>query len=108
VRVTEGTHSHISVFAGNARGNARPLRTIDGPAAGLARTSITGITSSLCDGTIYAVVHTDPTGSEFGPGRIDAFGRAARGNARPIRVFTDRHSHLSNAQGLTITRCGAS
>ena len=108
VGVTEGRRTHISVFAGNARGNIRPLRPIEGPAAGLAGTSITGITSSQCDGTIYAVIHRDPTGTGFGPGRIDAFGRAARGDARPLRVFTDRNSRLSHAEGLTITRCGTS
>jgi hypothetical protein len=106
VGVTAGTHTHISVFAGNARGNARPLRTIEGPATGLAGTSITGIITSQCDDTIYAVVHNDPTGSGFGPGRIDAFGRTARGNVSPLRVFTDRYSHFNDAQGLTITRCG--
>ena len=104
--VTDGTHTHISVFAGNATGNVKPLRTIEGPATGLEGTSITGITSSRCDGTIYAMVHTSPTG--FGPGRIDAYGLAARGNARPLRVFTDRRSGFRNAQGLTITNCGAS
>jgi hypothetical protein len=106
VGVTAGRHTHISVFAGNARGNARPLRTIEGPATGLAGTSITGIITSQCDGTIYAVVHNDPMGTGFGPGRIEAFGRTAHGNVRPLRVFTDRHSHFTNAQGLTITRCG--
>jgi hypothetical protein len=106
--VTAGTRTRILVFAGSARGNARPLRVIEGPATGLAstKTSITGITSSQCDGTIYVMAHSDPSG--FGPGRIDAYGRTARGNARPLRVFTDRYSHFSDAQGLTITRCGAS
>jgi hypothetical protein len=106
VGVTAGRHTHIGVFAVNARGNVRPLQTIEGPATGLAGTSITGIISSQCDGTIYAVVHKDPMGNGFGPGRIDAFGRTARGNVRPLRVFTDRFSHFNDAQGLTITRCG--
>ena len=52
------------------------------------------------------MVHTSPTG--FGPGRIDAYGLAARGNAAPLRVFTDGRSGFKNAQGLTITNCGAS
>ena len=101
--VTDGAHTRISVFAGNAAGDAKPLRTIEGPATGLAGTSITGITSSQCDGTIYAMVHSSSSG--FGPGHIEAYGRAARGNARPVRVFTDRHSSFKNGQGLTITRC---
>lgn len=104
--VTDGTHTHISVFAGNATGNAKPLRTIEGPVTGLAGTSITGITSSQCDGTIYAMVHTSSSG--FGPGRIDGYGRAAGGNTHPLRVFTDRRSGFKNAQGLTITKCEAS
>jgi hypothetical protein len=103
--VTDGTHTHISVFAGNAAGDAKPLRTIEGPATGLAGTSITGITSSQCHGTIFAMVHGSSSG--FGPGRINAYGRAARGNARPVRMFTDRHSSFRNAQGVTVTTCGA-
>ena len=103
--VTAGTQTRISVFAGNAAGDAKPLRTIEGPATGLAGTSITGITSSQCDGTIYAMVHSSASG--FGPGHIDAYGRAARDNSRPVRTFTDSGSSFKNAQGLTITKCAA-
>jgi hypothetical protein len=104
--VTDGPHTRISVFAGNATGNVKPLRTIEGPATGLAGTSITGITSSQCDGTIYAMVHASSSG--FGPGHIDAYTQTAHGNARPLRVFTDRHSNFTDARGLTITKCEAS
>jgi hypothetical protein len=104
--VTDGAHTRISVFAGNATGNVKPLRTIEGLATGLAGTSITGITSSQCDGTIYATVHTSSSG--FGPGRINGYAQSARGNAHPLRVFTDRHSSFMDAQGLTITKCAAS
>jgi hypothetical protein len=103
--VTDGTHTRISVFAGAATGDVKPLRTIEGPATGLAGTSITGITSSQCDGTIYALVHTSSSG--FGPGRINAYTQSAHGNAPPLRVFTDRHSNFKDAQGLTITKCEA-
>ncbi len=103
--VTDGAHTRISVFAGNATGNAEPLRTIEGSATGLAGTSITGITSSQCDGTIYAMVHASSSG--FGPGRINAYPQSAHGNAHPLRVFTDRHSNFKDAQGLTITKCEA-
>jgi hypothetical protein len=101
--VSDGADTHISVFAGNATGNASPLTTIEGPATGLAATSITGVTSSQCDGTIYTMVHTSTSG--FGPARIYAFGRSATGNAAPLRSFTDRHSHFRNARGLTVTNC---
>jgi hypothetical protein len=103
--VTDGTHTRISVFAGNATGNVKPLRTIEGPATGLASTSITGITSSQCDGTIYVMAHSSSSG--FGPGHINAYAESAHGNAHPLRVFTDRHSSFMDAQGLTITKCGA-
>jgi hypothetical protein len=103
--VTAGKHTRISVFAGNATGDAKPLRTIEGSATGLAGTGITGITSSQCDGTIYAMVHSSFSG--FGPAHIDAYGRVARDNARPVRTFTDSGSSFKNAQGLTITKCAA-
>jgi hypothetical protein len=105
VAVSSGAHTHISVFAASAAGNAHPVRTIAGPATGLAGKVITGITSSQCDGTIYAVVHS--SGSGFGPGSINAYGAAAQGNARPLRSFTDRHSGFQNAQGLASTKCAA-
>jgi hypothetical protein len=101
--VSDGTKTHISVFAGSATGNAKPLATIEGPATGLAGTSITGVTSSQCDGTIYAMVHTSASG--FGPGRVYAFARSATGDASPLRWFTDRHSRFRNARGLTVTNC---
>lgn len=103
VAVSAGIRTHISVFAGNARGDARPLRTIEGPATGLAGEAVTGLTISQCHGTLYAMVHTSSSG--FGAARIDAYARSARGNVRPLRSFTDRHSHFQDAQGLAITGC---
>jgi hypothetical protein len=104
--VTDGENTHISVFAGNAAGDVKPIRTIEGPATGLAGMAITGITSSQCDGTIYAMVHISAT--DFTPGHVAAYNGKARGNVRPLRVFTDRHSSFEDAQGLAITRCEAS
>ena len=105
VGVNAGAATHISVFAVNAAGNADPLRTIEGPATGLAGKAITGLTVGRCGGTIYAMVHNSSTG--FGAARIDAYGRLARGNAQPLRSFTDRRSGFSSAQGLTVTACAS-
>ncbi len=96
--VNSGATTHISVFAGNANGDASPVRTIEGPATGLAGMVITGIADSQLSGTIYAMVKT----SQFGTGRIYAYGRLADGNATPLRSFTDRGSGFANALGIAI------
>jgi DNA-binding beta-propeller fold protein YncE len=103
VAVSDGADTHISVFAGNAAGDARPLSTIAGPATGLAGASVTGIAVSQCDATVYAMIHTSSSG--FGRASIDAYRRSARGNIRPLRSFTDSQSRFRSAQGLTVTAC---
>jgi hypothetical protein len=103
VAVSAGARTHISVFAGSARGDARPLRTIEGPATGLTGGAVTGLAISLCHGTIYAMVHASSSG--FGAARIDAYGRSAHGNAHPVRSFTDSHSQFRDSQGIAITAC---
>jgi hypothetical protein len=60
---------------------------------------ITGITDSQRTGTIYAMVKT----SQFGTGRICAFGRLASGNVPPLRTFTDRATGFARAAGIAIT-----
>jgi len=98
--VSSGTRrTHISVFAGNASGNARPLRTIEGPATRLDRKVITGIAVSRRNGVIYVMAKT---GSDFGKGSVVAYGRRAHGNAAPLRMFTDRTSHFADGLGLAI------
>jgi hypothetical protein len=103
--VSAGALTHISVFAANAAGNAKPVRTIEGPATGLSGKVVTGITDSQCGGTIYAMIHASSSG--FDAGSINAYGRFAHGNAHPLRSFTDRHSRFSSAKGLAITNCAA-
>jgi hypothetical protein len=98
--VNSGATTHISVFAGNANGDASPVRTIEGPATGLAGMVITGIADSQVNGTIFAMVKT----SQFGTGRIYAYGRLADGNATPLRSFTDRGSGFANALGIAIIK----
>ena len=98
--VSAGATTHISVFAQNASGDAHPVRTIEGPATGLAGMVITGIADSQKTGTIYAMVKT----SQFGTGRIFAFARLANGNAAPLRTFTDRATGFAGAAGIAITR----
>jgi hypothetical protein len=96
--VSSGATTHISVFAAGARGNARPIRTIGGPATGLRGKVITGIAVSRLDGAIYVMVKS----SQFGAGRVVVFGRDASGDIRPLRSFTDRRSGFVNAAGLAI------
>jgi hypothetical protein len=101
VAVSVGATTHISVFAGDAAGNARPTRTIEGPATGLPGKVITGIAVSPRDGTIYAMVKS----SQFGAGYVIVFGRDAAGNARPLRSFTDSRSRFVDAEGLAVSPC---
>jgi hypothetical protein len=97
--VSDGATTHISVFAGNATGDAPPVSTIEGSMTGLPGHVITGITVSQLDGTIYAMVKT----SQFGTGVIDAYGQTASGNVPPLRSFTDSQSGFADAAGLAIT-----
>jgi hypothetical protein len=99
--VSDGTATRICVFAGNAAGDARPVRVIEGPATGLPGMFITGIAGSQVDGTIYAMVQTSQFG---GTGRISAYGRLANGNVAPLRSFTDSGSLFDNAEGIAIAR----
>jgi len=98
--VSAGATTRISVFAGNANGDTRPVRTIEGPATGLAGMVITGIADSQLNGTIYAMVKT----SQLGTGHINAYDRFADGNAAPLRSFTDGASGFANAAGIAITK----
>lgn len=96
--VSAGGATHISVFAGTAAGDARPVRTIEGPATGLSGKVITGIACSQVNGTIYAMVKT----SQFGRGRVDAYRRLAAGDSRPLSSFTDRRSGFADAAALAV------
>lgn len=104
VAVSDGAATRILVFAGKAKGDARPVSTIEGPATGLAGASVTGLAVSPCDGTIYAMVHASSS-SDFGSAAIDAYGRSAGGDVRPLRSFTDGRSRFSSAEGLTVAGC---
>jgi len=98
--VTQAEQTHISVFAGDASGDAAPLRTIAGPATSLAGKVITGIADSQLDGTIYAMVKS----AEFdSPGVVTSFDRLAAGNAAPRRTFTDATTGFRNAGGIALT-----
>ena len=103
VAVSDGSRSRIIEFAGRAAGNVRPVATIEGSATRLAGTAVTGITVSQCGGTIYAMAHA--ANMDFTPARVDAYARLARGDARPVRSFTDHRSRFTDAEGLTITGC---
>jgi len=96
--VSDGATTHISVFAGSASGDALPVRTIQGPATGLAGNVITGIAASPADGTIYAMVKT----SQFGTGHVNAYARFAAGNVAPLTSFTDASSAFVDAAGIAV------
>jgi hypothetical protein len=98
--ISDGAATRICVFAGGASGDARPVRTIEGPATGLAGMFVTGIADSQLDGTIYAMVGTSEFGG--GTGRVNAYGRLASGNAAPLRSFTDSGSGFAAAEGIAI------
>ncbi len=98
--VSDGTATRINVYAANASGDARPIRTIQGPATGLAGGVITGIAVSRTDGTIYAMVKSSP----FGTGHVNAYARLAQGNVAPLRSFTDSVSAFADAEGIAVGR----
>ena len=99
VAVSAGTSTHISVFAGTANGDVSPIRTIQGPATGLAGNVITGIADSQITGNIYVMVKP----SQFsGPAHIAEFGRYANNNTAPIRTFTDRSTGFADAAGIAL------
>jgi hypothetical protein len=99
VAVSTRTGAHISVFAGRANGNVRPVRTIAGSRTGLTGKVITGIAGSQLTGDIYVMAK----GAEFlAPGSIEVFARLANGNARPLRKFTDSATRFTEGQGIAI------
>jgi hypothetical protein len=99
VAVSTPAGAHISVFAGRASGNVRPVRTITGSRTGLARGVITGIADSQRTGDIYVMVK----GAQFfAPGSVEVFARLADGNIRPLRTFTDIVSRFKDAEGIAV------
>jgi hypothetical protein len=91
--------ARISVFAGRASGNVRPVRTIAGSRTGLIGKVITGIADSQRTGEIYVLVKS----AQFSaPGSVEVFGRLANGNARPLRAFTDSASRFKDAEGIAV------
>jgi hypothetical protein len=99
VAVTDGSHTHISVFGRQASGNVTPLRTIEGPGTGLSGAMVTGIAVSPTTGDIYAMVKP----AEFsGPSRMEVFSNDATGNTAPLRTFTDRSDKFATAMGIAV------
>ena len=95
--VSDGASTHINVFQGDASGNVAPLRTIAGPATGLAGLVVTGLADDPCQGSIYAL----SADSVFGKsGQVLVFGRLAQGNVAPLRRFTEINTHLADSLGM--------
>jgi hypothetical protein len=91
--------THISVFAGDAAGDASPLRTIAGSSTGLAGKVITGIADSQTTGDIYVMVKATQFG---GPAAVEVFGRLSHGNVPALRSFTDSSSDFQDAEGIAV------
>jgi hypothetical protein len=99
VGVSEGTATHISVWAPGATGDTAPLVTIQGSLTGLDGRVITGLAVSARTGDIYAMVKP----SQFsGPGAIEVFAPTASGNSAPVRVFTDPANSFASATGIAV------
>lgn len=97
--VSTSSGTHISVFAGNANGDAQPVRTISGTLTGLTGKVITGIADSQVTGDIYVMVKASQFG---GLAVVDVFGRLSGGNVRPLRSFTDVSSDFQDAEGIAV------
>jgi hypothetical protein len=93
------TSAHVSVFTSGASGDAKPIRTIEGSATGLAGKVITGIADSQLTGDVYVMVKS---AQFFAPGQIEVFGRYANGDVAPLRTFTDRRNSFVDAQGIAL------
>jgi len=99
VGVSAGQQTHISVFAGDAEGDTIPLRTIEGPATGLAGKVVTGIAESQRTGELFVLAKD----AQFaGPGQVLVFGNSAQDNAVPVRAFTDASTQLADAAGIAL------
>jgi len=101
VGVSSGASAHVSVFAEEANGNVTPLRTIQGDETGLSNKVITALAVSQRTGEIYVIAKE----AQFdGAGKIDVYSRAANGDIKPVRCFTDAKTVFLNAQGIAVTR----
>ena len=97
--VSEGSTTHISVWAPGATGDADPLRNIKGRLTGLGGQVITGLAVSARTGDIYAMVKA----AQFnGPGAIEVFAPDASGDVAPLRVFTDSTTAFASGAGIAI------
>jgi hypothetical protein len=99
--VSTATGSHISVFAGNANGNAAPLRTISGSQTGLNSKVVTGVAASARNGNIYVLAKSSQFG---GTASVEVFSPSASGNIAPLRTFTDASTVLADGQGIALSR----
>jgi hypothetical protein len=97
--VSSPAGSRVEVYAGDAKGDARPVQTIAGQATGLTGEVVTGIADSQHTGDIYLLVKA----AQFeGPANVEVFARRATGNVAPLRSFTDAASGLADAEGIAI------
>jgi hypothetical protein len=95
------TMTHVSIFAGDANGDAAPIATISGPTTDLAGRVITGIANSQLDGAIYVMVKNDQFG---GAGFVAVYDPFAQGDVAPVREFTDIGSWFVDAQAIALAQ----
>jgi hypothetical protein len=99
VAVSQGTQTHINVYADTASGDAAPVAVISGTATGLSGHAVTGIADSQRDGSIYALAKPTRSGD---PATVLVFDRLANGNVAPLRSFTDAGTGLRDGLGIAI------
>ncbi len=84
----------ITVYASDAQGNAKPLRTIQGPATGMNWPS--GIDLDPTSGELYVVNNAADS--------ILVFGRNDSGNVKPSRVIQGRRTGLVRPMAVAVDR----
>jgi DNA-binding beta-propeller fold protein YncE len=84
----------ISVYASDAQGNTKPLRTIQGPATGM--NWPTGIDLDSVSGELFVANNAADS--------IIVFGRNDSGNVRPSRVIRGRRTGLVRPMAVAVDR----
>ena len=98
--ISRNPNAHVSVFPSDGNGNIAPVRTISGTLTGLNGTSIYGLAANPQTGEVFVMTNPSPF---FMPGSVIVFARLAKGNALPLRSFTDSNTSLGEAFGIAFS-----
>jgi DNA-binding beta-propeller fold protein YncE len=82
----------VTVFAASAKGDAKPLRTLQGPQTGL----------DWPMGMAYDPVHDTIVVANNGDSSIRIFDRAANGNVAPIRIIRGDKTGINHPMGVAV------